>query len=341
MSAPPVRSFMFTIHVDSWEPLPVELQQSHKYWSPASVDFASKGDIRYLVCQKEVCPTSGRRHFQGYCELKDPKRYPAIKRLLECDWAHLEKRRGTNEQAREYCIKSESRADPDGVPFEYGEFKVTQGFRSDIAAAVEELKSGKTIGDIIDNHADVVVKYSRGLTLVQEHVQAAASRIIRSDLKVFVLTGPPGVGKTRYVYDQHGLESVYTLTQSSADRVWWNGYTTQPVLLIDDFYGWIKWGEFLKVLDIYPLRLEVKGGFVYAAYKTVYITSNRSWWEWFAKSHSPDQQGALMRRIHFVHVYGPTTTQSASAGQPNFSVMSAEDALASGVTPYAPGFTPV
>ena len=46
--------------------------------------------------KKEVCPTSGRLHWQGYIELKDKARLGKVKEVLGCPSAHLEMRRGTS-----------------------------------------------------------------------------------------------------------------------------------------------------------------------------------------------------------------------------------------------------
>jgi hypothetical protein len=51
-----------------------------------------------------------------------------------------------------------------------------------------------------------------------------------------------------------------------------NGYDGEKVLLIDDFNGWIKYT--LRILDGYPLRLNIKNGVTWARFDRVYITSN-------------------------------------------------------------------
>lgn len=34
----------------------------------------------------------------------------------------------------------------------------------------------------------------------------------------------------------------------------WDGYHQQPSVIIDDFYGWLKYDELLKISDRYLLR---------------------------------------------------------------------------------------
>lgn len=82
--------------------------------------------IRRAIVQKEKCPDTGRIHYQGFLELLSPMRYSGIKSILKCESAHLEKRKGTPQQAWEYCAKEESRVDG---PWQYGEPPKGQGHR--------------------------------------------------------------------------------------------------------------------------------------------------------------------------------------------------------------------
>ena len=52
-------------------------------------------------------------------------------------------------------------------------------------------------------------------------------------------------------------------------------------MLFDDFDGWVPFRTFLQWLDVYPLLLPVKGGFVVANYTKVYITSNLDPYVWY------------------------------------------------------------
>lgn len=74
--------------------------------------------VRRAVVQREKCPETGRLHYQGFLELVSPMRFNAIKGILRCDSAHLEKRKGTPQQAWDYCTKEDTREDG---PWEYGE----------------------------------------------------------------------------------------------------------------------------------------------------------------------------------------------------------------------------
>jgi len=87
------------------------------------------------------------------------------------------------------------------------------------------------------------------------------------------------------------------------DKVWFSGYTGQKTLILDDFDSMFCSLPFLKrLLDKYKLKVEIKGGFAWACWTTVVITSNRApcmWYEDTATVHyKPEDINALKRRIH-------------------------------------------
>jgi len=88
--------------------------------------------VKYCVHQREK-GDSGTEHFQGYAELSTRQRMTGLKKWLPT--AHFEARRGSSTQARDYCMKEDSRIEG---PWEHGEFTaVTAGQRTDLEAAAE------------------------------------------------------------------------------------------------------------------------------------------------------------------------------------------------------------
>lgn len=60
--------------------------------------------VKYYIFGRELAPTTGMKHLQGYVEFKGQQRLTAIKAAVG-GVAHIEKRRGTQEEAVEYCKK--------------------------------------------------------------------------------------------------------------------------------------------------------------------------------------------------------------------------------------------
>ena len=83
--------------------------------------------IRYTVFQLERGENE-TPHFQGYIELNKPQRMSGMKKLIPR--AHFEGRKGTRQQARDYCMKQDTRV---AGPWEHGTFSAGgQGRRNDI-----------------------------------------------------------------------------------------------------------------------------------------------------------------------------------------------------------------
>lgn len=247
--------------------------------------------FKYVVLQQEVCPTTNRTHWQGYAEFTGRPGLNKIKSILGDD-VHVEKRRGTAQEAADYCKKEES-AVP-GTLFEYGQIS-QPGKRSDLINVYQDLKDGKTDLEILEMYPGTYMRMTRGIQTARNLLDRSRRSLWR-DLEVTVLYGDTGTGKTRSVYAEH--PDLYALDNPMGQSLWWDGYSGQSVLLLDDFYGWIRHSYLLRLLDGYPVRLAVKGSFTEAFWTKVFITSNRHPREWYSKLGVRPE---LKRRIH--HVY--------------------------------------
>lgn len=99
--------------------------------------------VRYFIVQREICPDTGRAHWQGYAEWTAPCKLTAVfygigvrlrdqrLRPLRSGEVHCERRRGRRDQARDYCRKDETRDGAEGSgPFEWGMFPITAADRT-------------------------------------------------------------------------------------------------------------------------------------------------------------------------------------------------------------------
>lgn len=248
-------------------------------------------DVKYMVFQEELSRNQ-TPHLQGYIEFKRTHRMKWIKERTS-ERIHLEKRRGTRDEARDYCMK------PGGKNLvEIGDFDIGHGHRTDIDKVKEcfaLLDAGKRPCDLLESHPWTVCRYINQINtymFLQSQKQDAFRRVL-----VTLITGETGVGKTRYVYERESPNDLFILCNDSAGTTWWDGYTNQDAILLDDFYGWIKWGYLLRILDGYPLRVPIKGSHVFVNFTRVYITSNTWPSSWYNKV-TDGQYHALARRIN-------------------------------------------
>jgi len=238
-------------------------------------------DWSYLVYQKELAGDT--EHLQGYFEFDGQKRFAYIKKRLPR--AHIERRRGTQEQAIAYCKKEATRLDG---PFEFGE-KKKQGERSEWHAAIDAVKDGATEEEIALTYTGTYIRYFKGLNRVRSFVGAQRN----AEVDVLWLHGPTGCGKTRYAYDNY--QDIY----SKPEGAWFDGYDGHETALFDDFEAVdISITLLLKLLDRYPMTVPVKGGFVNWRPKTILITSNYNPVTWYSSKYRGSKHlKALERRI--------------------------------------------
>jgi hypothetical protein len=231
-----------------------------------------------LVFGYEVAPTTQTPHLQGYVAWDNPRSLDAFKTAIS-QKLHLEKTRGTPQQASDYCKK-------DGKFEEFGELP-RQGERTDWCVAVEQIKSGTPVEEVVESQPQLL-PCIRAL----DAYKAKTLKPLNRDVEVIVIWGDSGSGKSRWAYDN------YPDLYSKPPGKWWDGYTGQETILLDDYYGYIPYTELLNVLDRYPYHAEIKGGFVWAQWKRVILTSNRPPEQWYARGLQ-----ALKRRIHKIFFY--------------------------------------
>lgn len=241
-------------------------------------------DISYCIYQIEEVST---RHLQGYLELK--KQMSFNKLAKKFPW-HIEARKGSQAQAIEYCSKEESRVQG---PWEWGEKKV-QGTRTDIDGMYAAIRAGKRERDIAEDMPTTHAKYFKAHDRYRSLIDYDSTKDFRT-VSVTILWGEAGTGKTRMAVEDS--DDYYILNAPTNGTLWFDGYQGEKTLIIDDFYGWIKFNEMLRIMDGYQLRLPVKGSFVYAKWTKVFITSNKKWSEWYPNVTNVNLLAAFERRI--------------------------------------------
>jgi len=223
--------------------------------------------VKYIIVGKEV-GEQGTPHLQGYFEFENnqKQRITAAKAKLThvgiSDSIHLEIAKGTAQQNIAYCSKG-------GNFVELGQRPKGQGKRTDLDNAVDAIRNGSSISDLITDHGSQIVKYGKGLLLLQQMQQP--KRFFKTE--VYWLWGPPGSGKSRYAW-----ETAPDAYAKNCSNKWWDGYENQEVVIMDDFRPSkeIPFSFILNLFDRYPLTVEVKGGMCTFNSKKIYVTTPMS-----------------------------------------------------------------
>lgn len=263
-------------------------------------------NVRYVIGQREIAPETGRKHYQLYVELLRTSRLPGLQQhLFGGVRVHAEPARGGADACVEYCTKEDTR-DPDGDRVEFGARSGGQGTRRDLSELRDRMRDAYREGGedaawsaAYDANFGAAIAYTRGISAYLGRLAGGRAGLgVPPTVEVHV--GPTGVGKTHNVYAE--APDVYSIPPPRrGGSVWFPGYQGQASVLIDDFDGdCISMGYMLRLLDRYPLQVEVKGGFVSWQPTRIYITTNlplHMWYDGVAQQH----KFALYRRI--THLY--------------------------------------
>jgi len=246
--------------------------------TPAEVKHLGELEVSYLIYGEET-GESGTPHLQGYVRWKHPKTFMAAKKILG-DRFHLEVAKGSAKANIKYCSK-------DGVVTEKGA-RPAQGKRNDLVKLKDDIKAGMSVLDLFEDNTNGMFKYRQSALAYRLECRRKETKRFEP-VAVYVLIGEAGSGKTRWAYDTYPDLYDYQYEQGN----WWDGYDGQETILIDDFYGGIKYHYLLRLLDGYKFNIPIKGGFTWKSWKRVIITSNREPETWYSAGLTP----ALKRRI--------------------------------------------
>lgn len=242
--------------------------------------------VKWFVFQLEKAPTTGTLHFQGFIGFANPKRMNEVKKVLNCDHVHLEPMKA---KKVDYAMKEDTRQEG---PWQYGT-PTFAGKRSDIAAFVDSIKAKATDVDLIDKHPDQWIKYQKTI----EVTRAALSARRTEPPTVILFSGQPGDGKTRAAIEyatKRGL-SFYIRTPH---KTWFQGYQGQDVCILDEVDKYedtgLPFGLFLRLIDRYPVDVEVKGGSWPLTSKVMILTAVNPPEAWYRKSDIREQ---IERRV--------------------------------------------
>lgn len=218
---------------------------------------------KYLIVGKEV-GESGTPHLQGYIELEKRMRQKAVKELLGSR-THFEARKGTAQQAADYCKKENDYTESGTIS--------QPGKRNDIEAfmiCVQQNPKKRKI-EIMEEFPAVYAKYPKFCNeyrlLKQEWPILQHTDEDTPNLWVY---GPPRTGKSR-PFQELG-DQVYRKMPNK----WWDGYDGQHTVLIDDLEPCHRvLGHHIKIWsDRYPFSAEIKLTTVSIRPPRIVITSN-------------------------------------------------------------------
>lgn len=241
-------------------------------WYPSFTFFPEKDEkphwdstqMKYLCYGEEICPKTGKKHFQGCVYFYQPKLFKNAQKCLKIGNSHLENipRDDNRLKAVKYCKK-------DGKFEEFGQFP-EQGARTDLECVKSEIMNGTKLKDIIIERPMLYHQYGRTLEKIQDIVNMQKWRTWMT--KGIWYYGKTGVGKSLKAFEGFNPETHY---QKNLQDDFWQRYHGQEVVILNEFRGQIKFDEMLDLCDMHPKYVRVKGkDDVPFLAKTIIVTSS-------------------------------------------------------------------
>ena len=223
----------------------------------------------------------GYDHWQYVFALSKRGRLAAVTAIFGTT-SHFELTR--SRAAEDYVWKEDTSL---GERFELGTRPIGVNSKPDWDAIWELAKSGD-LGDIPSGIR--VRSYFALRAIASDHGKPVS--MVRT---VRVFWGATGTGKSRRAWDEAG-EDAYSKCPRTK---FWDGYQSQPSVVIDEFRGGIDVSHLLRWFDRYPVRVEIKGSTRPFNAGEIWITSNLPPSDWY-----PDidhvTYAALLRRFTLV-----------------------------------------
>lgn len=264
--------------------------------------------VTYLVFGKEICPSTGTPHLQGYVEFATKRSYGGVKRFLG-NRIHVEHATSSASHNIAYCKKTRPEDPvPNAEVYEWGTPKpeVLHGNNAHERLA-HMLRTRTPISEIAETDPYLFCRLFKG---IDRYVQVTNSIPRTTKSTVVCLYGSTGTGKSRLAHEDFGI------TYTHPNDRWFDGYNHDKSVLFDDFDGissGITYRKMLQLCDRYQMQVPVKGGFANWNPKVIVFTSNVHPRDWY----KTEDYAPLERRIDYIWKVNLETIEIEKGPEPN------------------------
>ncbi len=264
-------------------------------WNNWQEDFEKKEDVfnyfktlphvKAFILGFEV-GEQGTPHIQAVIQFKQPKTFDTLRKYFKNN--HIE-RIHDMKSAVEYCKK-------DGDFIEYGKL-TSQGQRTDIEEFTQAIIDGYSDIELLIEFPAQTQRYLNNIDRIRQMVlNEHYSNNLRYNLKAIFISGNPGVGKTRYIYERHNMKDIYRVCNYENP---FDNYKSQKILVLDEYNNQLPIQLLLNLLDIYPLLLPARYTDKWACYEQIYVISNYDF-DYLFKVYDETIYQAVKRRFHLI-----------------------------------------
>jgi len=261
--------------------------------------------VKYLVAGREIAPSTGTPHLQGFVVFTSQRTLGGLKKLDgRIHWEAAV----AFDRAIEYCKK-------EGNYFEVGTPPMPAAAKGVAGGELEKVRWKRIIEAVEtddlawlkENEPRVYAEGERTISSIRKRCRAEPVALEVLDNEWWY--GPTGTGKSRKAFETY--PDAY---RKDPKERWWDGYSGEEVVIVDDFdkFQVSQGGDMKRWMDHYPFLAPIKGGYMKVRPKKIIVTSNYHPSEIWDDDQTREP---IMRRVKIVHmesergrVSGPTET---------------------------------
>lgn len=254
--------------------------------------------MKFLAYEPEICPTTGKQHWQGFVCWKNAKSGKASSTALTLPgqkgvWN--EPMRGSLTQNVIYCSK-ELKLEKFGKAPE-------QGARTDLIELRDRILDGLSVEEILIDNPVMYHQYGRTLEKIEEIRQR---KIRRTEAPTCTwIYGKTDCGKSHDAFMETTEDNSYIYPY---DNGWWDGYVGQEIVIFNDYRGEIPYNILLMLTDKWPNSVKRRGRAPMPfTSKRIIITSILSPIACYPQRES-DSIDQLLRRLTVIHKESKTVS---------------------------------
>lgn len=215
-------------------------------------ELLKRKQIRYIAYGQETCPETNRPHHQAYVYMhnlrngQSRKVLSAIGKMFGPTHCNVEPMYGSILQNESYCSKENELTKHGDEP--------KQGARMDLDETKDEIMKGDiSVEDIAVECPMMYHQYGRTLEKIEQIALRKKWRTWKTEGTW--IYGDSGTGKSTEAFKNYNPETHYS---KNLNEDWWDGYTGQETVILNEFRGQIKFSELLDLVDMHPKTVRIR-----------------------------------------------------------------------------------
>ncbi|AXH74143.1 MAG: putative viral replication protein [Cressdnaviricota sp.] len=212
---------------------------------------------KYLVYGRELSPSTGKPHLQGYIYFENARSFESTCKLLGN--AHVESSKGSSQENRDYCTKDKDFVEMGTLPH--------PGARSDLHTIANHCVSGAaTVTEVMYMCPSTFMRNYRAIPVMISLAEPKRKWIT----KVYSLEGVTGSGKSTAAIEAGAVDLTYC---KNGDFI--EGYDGEDVVLFDETnLEQIPRTLLLRLMGPHRMLIMTKGGRRNWKPRTIFFTTN-------------------------------------------------------------------